>query len=230
MTQGSGSKFDLDAFATGIERAADAHEVLGAEVDAMPNVWAQKGAPAVTGLLAEALLAVDRMPRRSTTVLRPDAHRALSLVDSAISLSPLYDFERYKAVAKAGSLAVKGTDGILTSTKHSGYFAEHGLGLLRHGIGLSSHCNGVASLTESQKDRESIVEKMKLNGSADPDLSNGLADFRKDEEISEEDYFTGVLELAQRTSKAIETGQIAIEKRNRPSARLRRFIRKRILR
>lgn len=218
-----GKDFELGAFAGQVEMAADRHEVLGAEVDAMPNVWALKGKPAVTSLLAEATLAI--IGRYSV-----NANDAISAIDAAVELSQLYDTARYKEIADRGRLKANvSVDALIVDLKFRTYFAEHGLGLLRYKANYIYNIGrNQSSIKRERKTAEGIMTKMRLNGSIDPHISDGLSDIYKSGEFSAEDYFKGVLELARRTSRAVETNQAAAKKQKSWLAVGRRALRKKL--
>ncbi len=78
------------------------------------------------------------------------------------------------------------------------------------------------TVSDYQETAENIVQKMKLNGSVDPEISSELTQIRSSEKHSEKEFFTGVLELARVTSLTVISRQEIAKRHNSPGSMLRR--------
>jgi hypothetical protein len=238
--EGSIPNFSLERFATEVEVAANNQELIVAGAEATPEFWAEKGKPALTSLIAEGFMAIHVAPRGLTCeyvprhVLTESSNLALGTLEGLLRLSGQYDMSQYAAVDARGILdknkLPRGFRDIDPLNIHSepgleDYYSEYGLGFVRAFVKVP--CSDSA---ETQRDAQlnSVLQKMRLNGSIDPDISSGLAAIRNGGDYTPDAYFAGVLELARITASSLRRKNEIMTRHAQPASTFRRWIRSKI--
>lgn len=244
--ESSSTGFSAEQFAADIEHAANREELITAEIQATPEVWAIKGRPAVTSLLTESLVAASRIDNVRGKGFEPydlsdTASSVVDGVETIIALSPLYDLDLYVAVGdyvrddrfyRSGrnkppkeprQLRTGGRMRWLADPQLSDYHAEIGLAVLRDKIPPHSDSKRSKVATHNMTN---CIQSMKLNGSVDAHITAGLATIQRSDKHSPEDYATGVLELARLTALAVANNNAIAQRQTSTSAGLRRMVRR----
>ena len=244
-------QFSIEQFAADLEAAANSHEIASAEAMATPALWvATKGRVALTSLLTAGFVFADRIPKVQSDTWTPlrlsqIGEVAVTGLDAIITVSAgVYDVEQYRAIQapirtprsdkehpdhkklyKPARQTVN-PEALISDTRVSKFYSEYGLGLTKKLV--KSELLRGESLTSRRRRLDGLVHKMVINGSVDADIIFGLEEMRKASDHTDEEYVKGLIELARQTSVAIAQKTSAIQNYNSSSAKLRRFVRKRI--
>lgn len=224
------------SFADHAEQAANQHELQSAEQLATAELWALKGKPAVTSLLAEGLLAASRLSqskayRAGDEGLNEQGRMIYAGVQQVFSLSGVYDTKIY-GYARKNTKSVprklrKGDASLpwLADPALQDVHAEIGLAILSDTVSNIKEKGVFYGDVDRKKDLKSRYAAMQLNGSMDADVSAALMALRKSGEYSDVDFARSVVELAHLTAGEVQRNT-ALTKRYEQSAGLRRLIRK----